>query len=663
MPRRNLSGVQPSLRGKRVLVVDDNATNRRILTSYLDAWGMRPRASGSPLEALGWVRGGEHFDVAILDMHMPEMDGVALARAIRQHPMEMALPLVLFTSLGRREARADSEGFAAYLHKPIKPRTARSPRADRRRPDLPRRAAGLDAPDVRGVVVAGEGEGGRVVRQRRARDVGGDQLAPGAARHDAEARVRAGHEGAGRPAGGRSAGGSRGSSRSSRRRRRRAASGRDSRRSRAACAPSRGGRARCSRAAPASGRRRRPPRSRTTRGRAASGSPGSRPPGACGRPAGNGSSIQRSPGSASSASRSSGLQSSVCASSQIRNGASRGTAPSVSSMAILWCCSENTGSVSPRSRAASGRSGPAARTSRSVANGPAAPGTLDPHARDPAARDVHRGQAALDELGAGAAGQLEEMHPELLAGQPAAPARVQERHGVVGDVREVPADQGPVEEQVDARGLGAPVSRGGRRVGRGARRPSWIRKGPAPQPATSLGRLPELAARGRVRRAEHVAPPVHPEHVAAGLGELLEEIDAPVHEPDHRVVGAGPEVPVGLGRLVARERQRRALVDEDDAPHAVARGQMVGGRDPGHAGAADDDVGGRRHGQAGARARLLAEAPDHAPDGVDQRVDLRVGGHDAEGARRTSSGAGCPRSGGRCRGRASSRRRPATTSR
>ena len=119
--RRDLSGVQPSLRDKRVLVVDDNATNRRIVTAHLDNWGMPSRASESPLEALGWIRAGERFDVAILDMHMPEMDGVALARAIRQLPAGSSLPLILFTSLGRREAHAEDEGFAAYLHKPIKP--------------------------------------------------------------------------------------------------------------------------------------------------------------------------------------------------------------------------------------------------------------------------------------------------------------------------------------------------------------------------------------------------------------------------------------------------------------------------------------------------------------------------------------------------------------
>jgi PAS domain S-box-containing protein len=119
--RRDLSGVQPSLRDKRVLVVDDNATNRRIVTAHLDNWGMPSRASESPVETLEWIRAGERFDVAILDMHMPEMDGVALAHAIRQLPAGAALPLILFTSLGRREARAEDEGFAAYLHKPIKP--------------------------------------------------------------------------------------------------------------------------------------------------------------------------------------------------------------------------------------------------------------------------------------------------------------------------------------------------------------------------------------------------------------------------------------------------------------------------------------------------------------------------------------------------------------
>jgi CheY-like chemotaxis protein/HPt (histidine-containing phosphotransfer) domain-containing protein len=76
---------------------------------------------GSPHEALARIEAGEPFDMGILDMHMPEMDGVALARAIREHRSAAALPLLLFTSLGRREAGAESVGFAAHLTKPIKP--------------------------------------------------------------------------------------------------------------------------------------------------------------------------------------------------------------------------------------------------------------------------------------------------------------------------------------------------------------------------------------------------------------------------------------------------------------------------------------------------------------------------------------------------------------
>src|SRR5262249_43852451 len=94
---------------------------RRIVTTHFATWGMQSRATGSPLEALRWVQSGERFDIGILDMHMPEMDGVALARAIRQHAMATTLPLVLFTSLGPREAQIEIEDFAAYLNKPIKP--------------------------------------------------------------------------------------------------------------------------------------------------------------------------------------------------------------------------------------------------------------------------------------------------------------------------------------------------------------------------------------------------------------------------------------------------------------------------------------------------------------------------------------------------------------
>lgn len=119
--RADLHGVKPMLNDKRVLIVDDNDTNRRILILQTKTWGMLPRDTGSPEEALKWIRAGDPFDVAILDMHMPEMDGLTLAAGIREHRDAEHLPLVLFTSLGRREVGEEAEFFAAHLTKPIKP--------------------------------------------------------------------------------------------------------------------------------------------------------------------------------------------------------------------------------------------------------------------------------------------------------------------------------------------------------------------------------------------------------------------------------------------------------------------------------------------------------------------------------------------------------------
>ena len=116
--RRDFIGTQPALAGKRVLVVDDNATNRRVLALQTAKWGMVPSDTESPAEALRLIEQGKSFDVAILDMHMPEMDGLTLAQRIRA--LGSKGPLVLFTSLGRREA-GDSEGlFNAYLAKPLR---------------------------------------------------------------------------------------------------------------------------------------------------------------------------------------------------------------------------------------------------------------------------------------------------------------------------------------------------------------------------------------------------------------------------------------------------------------------------------------------------------------------------------------------------------------
>ena len=114
------------IRGRRILIVDDNATNREVLMAQLAAWGVRvEEAPGGPtaLKALCLARdAGEPFEAAILDMQMPGMDGVTLAGAIKADAMLKDTRLVLLTSLGQRgDARLMEElGFAAYLIKPVR---------------------------------------------------------------------------------------------------------------------------------------------------------------------------------------------------------------------------------------------------------------------------------------------------------------------------------------------------------------------------------------------------------------------------------------------------------------------------------------------------------------------------------------------------------------
>src|SRR6266516_5187268 len=119
--RPYLDTSQPQLAGKRVLIVDDNATNRSILTLQTQSWGMVPHAYASGQEALAQVQAGVPFDVAILDMQIPDMDGLMLAEQLRRYQNGQELLLVMLTSLGRREIETQGVEFAAFLHKPIKP--------------------------------------------------------------------------------------------------------------------------------------------------------------------------------------------------------------------------------------------------------------------------------------------------------------------------------------------------------------------------------------------------------------------------------------------------------------------------------------------------------------------------------------------------------------
>jgi PAS domain S-box-containing protein len=110
----------PHLAGKRILIVDDNATNREIVTRHARSWKMEPVAVELPSEALELIANREPFDIAVLDMMMPGMDGLALAGEIRSTRSADELPLLLLTSLGRLPQAESSSLFSAQLAKPFK---------------------------------------------------------------------------------------------------------------------------------------------------------------------------------------------------------------------------------------------------------------------------------------------------------------------------------------------------------------------------------------------------------------------------------------------------------------------------------------------------------------------------------------------------------------
>jgi PAS domain S-box-containing protein len=110
-----------SLEGRRLLVVDDNATNCRILTLQTARWGMQPRAASSAEQALSWLHAGEVFDAAVLDVQMPVMDGYTLLAKIRQQLSAAQLSVLILSSSGPAGLdRSAGLGVAQTLSKPVK---------------------------------------------------------------------------------------------------------------------------------------------------------------------------------------------------------------------------------------------------------------------------------------------------------------------------------------------------------------------------------------------------------------------------------------------------------------------------------------------------------------------------------------------------------------
>ena len=110
-----------SLSGKRVLVIDDNECNRRILTLQLQRWGMTCASFEDPFAAIDHVRDHGGFDLALLDMMMPRMHGLETAGRIHQLPGCKQLPLILLSSISREDLRGHgaTDHFGVVLNKPV----------------------------------------------------------------------------------------------------------------------------------------------------------------------------------------------------------------------------------------------------------------------------------------------------------------------------------------------------------------------------------------------------------------------------------------------------------------------------------------------------------------------------------------------------------------
>ena len=116
----------PDLSGLRVLIVDDNKVNRRVLSEQLESWGMTHHAASGGTEAIAALHAavdrGEPFHIAILDYFMPEMDGEMLAQAIRADTAIRRTMLIMLTSSGKKGdgRRFEKAGFAGYFVKPVR---------------------------------------------------------------------------------------------------------------------------------------------------------------------------------------------------------------------------------------------------------------------------------------------------------------------------------------------------------------------------------------------------------------------------------------------------------------------------------------------------------------------------------------------------------------
>ncbi|HLH53128.1 MAG TPA: response regulator [Verrucomicrobiae bacterium] len=114
---------QQQLAGRHLLVIEDNATNQRILTGRAEAWGLKVDVAPTGDAALSMLDGNTSYDAVILDLQLPDVDGLSLANEIRRRSAGRQPPLLLLSSVRLRsdDPRPAEAGVSGYIHKPIRP--------------------------------------------------------------------------------------------------------------------------------------------------------------------------------------------------------------------------------------------------------------------------------------------------------------------------------------------------------------------------------------------------------------------------------------------------------------------------------------------------------------------------------------------------------------
>jgi CheY-like chemotaxis protein/HPt (histidine-containing phosphotransfer) domain-containing protein len=107
----------------KILILDDNAASRNVLFEQCSRWGMQPKALENAAQAMDLIRNHAEFDLALIDLHLPGKDGIAVAEALQKLPGAALLPMVLLTPLGKKKSGSEEVRliFAHAVHKPIKP--------------------------------------------------------------------------------------------------------------------------------------------------------------------------------------------------------------------------------------------------------------------------------------------------------------------------------------------------------------------------------------------------------------------------------------------------------------------------------------------------------------------------------------------------------------